>query len=248
MAMMGIVAWTLFATIHTRPHNKSWICFCCEHGVVVWVMLSAIWGNASMGSKMKTLGWPTRGQRQQCVLQIQQGTFSIWTSSITAWDADLTTETSIPNGWTNLDLIWRDTRLICTVGSVASIPAAPKLGPAGFYVLLQRPGMFTVLPTNFLHILFKSKKTKQLLEFFSKMNVSIPTRLQAVGLMGSRELLFYSGDKLQWITKSTGNTHHIPALPKSQAHWSDCRPHQHSALGNSELRRGIFFGRWHHGS
>lgn len=129
----------------------------------------------------------------------------------------------------------------------ASIPATPKLGPAGFYVILQRPGAFTVLPTNFLHILLKSKNN-HLLEFFSKMNVSIPTRLQAVGLMGSRELLFYSGDKLQWITKSTGNTHHMPALPKSQTHRSDCRPPQHSALGYSELIRGIFFGRWHHGS
>lgn len=157
---------------------------------------------------------------------------------IAAREADLTTETSSPNRCTNLDLIWRDTRLICTARSVASIP-----------VLLQRPGTFTVLPTNFLHILLKSKKNpKNLLEYFSKRNVSIPTRLQAVGLMGSHELLFYSGDKLQWIMRSTDNTHHIPALPKSQRHWSGCRPHRHSALGNSELTRGIFFGRWHHGS
>lgn len=65
-------------------------------------------------------------------------------------DTDLTTETSSPNRCTNLDLIWRDTRLICTARSVASIP-----------VLLQRPGTFTVLPTNFLHILLKSKKTQK---------------------------------------------------------------------------------------
>lgn len=39
--MIGIVAWTLFAMIHTRPHSKSWICLCCEHGLITWVMLTA---------------------------------------------------------------------------------------------------------------------------------------------------------------------------------------------------------------
>lgn len=41
---------------------------------------------------------------------------------------------------------------------VESIPFAPKLGPADFYMSLQGPGMLTGLSANFLHIFPKSKK------------------------------------------------------------------------------------------
>lgn len=157
------------------------------------------------------------------------------------WRLAATQRTRCPNGWTNPNWIWWDTRLICIERLSPS-----HLHPSWVQQIFLRPYRGLACLLGYLPIFCAysliALKQKNFWQFLPKMGGLFPTWLQAMGLTGSQQLLFYNDDKLQWVMRSTDS------IPQVLRHVGLIADHTSLLWSMTDPLCGISFGRWHHGS